>query len=275
MLKLKHLTTIFISMTGVALVLPVFANSEWTKVTMSEDKNAFYVDIASIKGNERTRNYKDLIIFGQSTNLKSTLPGNRIIRDNSVDCQNYTYRTYKSLWLDKNGDKLKINPEPEIKKYRPEATYRPVLDLVCSQSQASLSQPIYMGKDYLEVLSSSSSSCYMETSDNRIINLMSMCTSSSKSFGDGSRAASNNEMFSKPREYSGRVLGGAETPSRFNSWYCASNCKGSGNSSTPGASASSGSGSSAGSGPCANPGDLASDGSLCGKRAASEKEGGN
>ncbi len=257
-------------MTVGALVSPVFANIEWTKVTMSKDKNTFYVDIASISGNERIRNYKDLIIFGQSTNLKSTLSGNRIISDNSVDCQNYTHRTYKSLWLDKNGEKLKINPEPEIKKYRPEATYRPVLDLVCSQSKASLSQPIYMGKDYPEVLSSSSSSCYMETSDNRIINLMSMCTLSTQSFGNDSRAVSNSEMFSK-RDYSGRVLGGAETPSRFNSWYCF-DCKGAGNSSTPGQSASAG---SSGSGPCDNPSDLASNGSVCGKRAASEKEGGN
>ena len=48
MLKLKYLTAIFISITGVALVSPVFANIKWTKVTMLEDKNAFYVDIASI-----------------------------------------------------------------------------------------------------------------------------------------------------------------------------------------------------------------------------------
>lgn len=240
---------------------------------MSKDKNTFYVDIASISGNERIRNYKDLIILRHPINLKSILPGNSITSDNSVDCQDYTHRTYKSLWLDKNGDKLKINPEPQIKKYRPEATYRPVLDLVCSQSKASLSQPIYMGKDYPEVSSSNSSSCYMETRDNRIINLMSMCTASTKSFSDNSRAASNSEILGKPRNYSGRVLGGAETPSRFNSWYCP-DCKGSGNSSTPGQSASSSSGSSGSSGSCDNPSDRDSNGSLCGGRAASVKKGG-
>ena len=125
-----------------------------------------------------------------------------------------------------------------------------------------------MGENYPEVSGSNSSSCYMETSDNRIINLMSMCTAFIKSFGDNDRAAINSEILGKPRDYSGRVLGGAETPSRFNSWYC-SDCKGSGNSSTPGQSASSGSGS------CDNPSDRASDGSKCGGRAASEKEGGN
>ena len=140
-------------MIGVALVSPVFANIEWTKVTVSEDQNTFYVNVASISGNERIRNYKDLIIFGKLNNINFPLPGNSITSDNSVDCQDYTHRTYKSLWLDKKGEMLKINPEPEITKYRPEATYKRVLDLVCSQSKASLSQPIYMGENYPEVSS--------------------------------------------------------------------------------------------------------------------------